>query len=184
MPVFVIIACFALFGCSDFSDSPRSELSIEELNGEGESAFQPLYSDLINLGTDKVPSGDDYVVEDAVTFVVSNNPVDENLSLKPGGAFGKVTLTHYKVEFESEEALPAFEGQLHLDIPTGMKAQGTIILVPAEMKIKEPLVSYLFAGSELMTSAKITFYGVEKTSEAEVSVTAALTVNFANWSDN
>ncbi|MBU1702453.1 MAG: hypothetical protein KJ970_04980 [Candidatus Eisenbacteria bacterium] len=178
------MSCLVCLGCSDSSDSPRSELSFESLNGSGSMAFQPVYSDLIHFGADKVPSSDDYVVEDAIAFVVRNDPVDSNLSLKPGGAFGKVTLTHYTISFDSEEQLPPFEGQIYLDVSTGDRAEGTIILVPAGMKTREPLVSYLIAGSDLMTSAEITLYGVEKTSHAEVSVTAHLTVHFANWSDS
>jgi hypothetical protein len=169
----------SLNGCSDSGDSARSELSVVSLNGEADASFRPLFSDLVNLGFDLVP----YVVEDAVGVVIRNDPKDGVVSLQPRRPFGKVTLTRYTVAFASEENLPPHEGAMHLDIPTGQQLGAVVTIVPAVMKTREPLLSFLLAGGELVANATVTFYGFEDTSGEEVTVRAFLPVHFANWSD-
>ncbi|MBD3336152.1 MAG: hypothetical protein GF355_11615 [Candidatus Eisenbacteria bacterium] len=177
------LGALVLTGCSDSYEGARSELSLVALNGDNDASTQPLHSDLIHFGEDKVPSGDDYVVEDAIGFVVQNDPVNDQLNITAGGPFGKITLNRYTVRYISDESLTTFEGALHLEVLSGRQAAGIFTVVPADMKIREPLLSYLQAGRELTATAEITFYGVEKTSGEEVSVTAGLPVHFANWAD-
>jgi hypothetical protein len=172
-----------VFGCGDSEDSPRSVLTVVSLNGALNADFQPLLSDLLNLGPDKVPSQDDFIVEDSVPFIVRNDPRSDILVVKPGGPFGRVTLNRYVVEFQSAEQLGSYEGRMHLEVHTGREVAGVVTIVPAQMKIKEPLLSYLVGGQELLTTAKITFYGVEATSGAEVMTSGSLPVHFANWDD-
>jgi hypothetical protein len=172
-----------VFGCGDSEDSPRSVLTVVSLNGVLDADFQPLLSDLVNFGPDKVPSNDDFVIEDTVPFIVRNDPRSDILVLSPDGPFGRVTMNRYVVEFQSAEQLETYEGRMHLEVHTGREIEGIITIVPAQMKIREPLLSYLMGGQELLTTATITFYGVEANSGAEVKASGSLPVHFANWDD-
>lgn len=171
-------------GCGDSDGNPRSELTVVSLNAGLNTNFQPLLSDLINLGQDKVPSQDDFIVEDTVPFSIRNDPRSDLLVLDPEGPFGRVTINRYTVEFQAPESLEGFEGHMHLEVPTGREIGGAITVVPAQMKISEPLVSFLMAGQELLATATITFYGVEANSGAEISTAASISVHFANWDDD
>jgi hypothetical protein len=179
----LVLASATFFWGCQLSDGARTRLSLLSLNGQGDHAVQPLYSDLVNLGEDGVPSSDDYIVEDAVPFTLRADPVNPTLSLDPQGPFGKIVVTRYRVVFRGDEVLDPVEGQLYLEVPVGETVSGVVTVVPAQMKTKEPLVSYLTAQAELLMTAEITFYGIEETSEEEVSVTGWLPVHFADWAD-
>lgn len=161
--------CAALLfaGCSD-SSSARSVLRVESLNNNA-----ALQSDVLSPG----PT----VVEDAVTLTVRNEPHDDVLVIDPNGPFGHVTIERYEIRFESDEAVPSVRAALGWTVPSGRSVSGSIVIVPAELKLEPPLVS-LVNGGEIVSTAHITLIGREATSNREVRIEAILPVHFANWS--
>lgn len=181
------LAGIVLAGCDD-ADQIRSRLTVTEIlpaDEVGNLATSPLQSDVRDAGDDgEIMTADDFIYEDEVLVTVANDPADPVLSLTPGGPFGSVTLTGYRVTFDLEdEAIESHEGALHVVVPSGENASFSIVLVTAQSKIEPPLTA-LVNGGELQADAHVTFFGVEQTSEDEVTATAAIRVHFANWADD
>lgn len=156
-------------GCSD-SSSPRSVVRVDSINEN-----QPLQSDVVES------SGSQYsVMEDAVLMTVSNEPHDASLSIDPDGPFGRVVLERYTINFECEESIQEVSGALGWIVPSGEQVSGSIVIVPAQLKLVAPLVALISAG-EIQATAHVTVYGREATSDDEVRFEASLPVHFANW---
>jgi hypothetical protein len=95
-----------------------------------------------------------------------------------------VTLHSYDVVFDIPgEELDPIHGEMHAAIETGSAVSLSIVVVTADAKMEPPLSTLLQTGEELQGDARITLHGVEETSEAEITTTAALRIHFANWAD-
>ncbi len=168
----IIPVLLAAGGCSDES-APRSSLLVLSVNDN-----EPLSSDVIT----ESPDGSGGIVEDAVTIRVRNVAQSEALNLTPNGPFGHVTLESYRIDFQSSERIDSVTGTLGWPVHTGQEVSGAFVVVPAAWKTRAPLVG-LREGGEILTMATITIHGREATSNHEVTATASLQVNFANWAE-
>lgn len=162
----------AFAGCSE-DPAPRSSLQVVSVNDN-----EPLSSDVLTEGS----GGSRGIIEDAVAIRIRNVPSSSALNLLPDGPFGHVLLERYKIEFESRERIDPVEGTLGWPVYSGDEASGSFVVVPALWKARVPLVG-LREGGEILSTAMITVYGREATSNHEVVATAFLQVNFANWTD-
>jgi hypothetical protein len=183
----VVLSLLAV-GCED-ANQPRSELMVTELvpaEGTSNLVAEPYECDVRDAGDDgTLGTEDDAVYEDQVVITVENQPSSSLLSLSPDGPFGNVTLTSYTVTYDVPgESLTPIDGALHVVIPTGEDVSFSIVLVTGQAKIEPPLVTLLTTGGELQGDARITLHGVEQTSDADVTVEAAIRVHFANWADD
>jgi hypothetical protein len=160
-------------GCSQDS-SLRSVVRIVSVN-----ANNPLQSDVVKVNSD----GTSTVYEDAVEVQVSNTPHDATLNLTPNGPFSSVTLDRYVVRFEGSESVAQVSGALGWSVPSGQTVSGQLIIVPAQWKQELPLCA-LAQGGEILTTAHITIFGREATSNMAFQTEATLPVNFANWADS
>ena len=158
-------------GCSDDA-AVRSVLQVTEINGN-----QPLSSDVAE-GPDSMLT----VREDAIVIKVSNTPHDAVLDLASGKPFSVITLERYEIRFESAESIPPVTGALGWTVESGRSVEGSLIVVPASLKLQAPLVS-LRRGGEIQAIAWLTITGRETTSGSQTKVEASFPVNFANWAD-
>jgi hypothetical protein len=104
----------------------------------------------------------------------------------------EVTITRYRVEFKRTDGrntpgvdVPhAFDGAFTLTVGPGAQPQGSFDLVRHQHKREPPLSNMAGGGAArlLSTIADITFYGRDQTGN-EVSVTASISVNFADFGD-
>jgi hypothetical protein len=168
-------------GCED-QEAPRSLVyvsRIAESPTEQNSYGHVFLSDLVTDGS---------IIEDEIYVSFTNVPRSDHLSIEPGGPFGSVTLTDYRVDYHVTgpeiEAIQPVTGKIHVVIPSGEEVNHRIVLVTAEAKVNEPLYTTgqtLLA--ELMAEATLTFTGYEETSEEPITVRAYMTIHFANWTD-
>jgi hypothetical protein len=158
-------------GCSDNSEI-RSVLQVTEINKN-----QPLSSDVV-----QGPDSSQTVREDAIPITVTNTAHDAALNVAAGKPFGYVTLDRYEIQFESTESIPPVSGALGWTVESGTSMEGSLVVVPASLKVQAPLVS-LRRGGEIQAVARLTIIGREATSGARVTVEASFPVNFANWTD-
>jgi hypothetical protein len=165
-----LLGCLAA-GCSDTS-APRSIVRVTAINEN-----LPLQSDVVG-GTEEAPT----VKEDAISMSVNNVPHDATLTLTANGQFGYVVLDRYEIRFVSQEPIEPVTGALGWTVPTGQTVSGSIIVVPASLKVVPPLV-VLRQGGEFQTTAKLTIIGHEADSWRAVRVCASFPVNFANWTN-
>lgn len=160
-------------GCSD--DNVRSTLYVWEIN-EGEG----VTSDVIDRGSDRVASNDDFVYEDEVSITIWNTTRDDIVNT--GSAYGFVTVERYEVRYESEEEIEGFGGGLGWLVPSRNTFEGVLTVVPGSLKTRAPLVA-LQNGGEILATAHITFYARESGSNNELTFTTKVPVHFANWAD-
>jgi hypothetical protein len=96
-----------------------------------------------------------------------------------------ITITSYHVDFEPATvgaAVPSsFDGALTGTI-TATGATLSFVLVHAQAKILPPLSELANTSSSIMTAAHVIFYGHDQAGHA-VSVTASISVVFADWAD-
>jgi hypothetical protein len=167
----VVLAGWIAAGCSDDS-TPRSVLQITDINKN-----QPLSSDVAE-GPDSALT----VREDAIVITVKNTPHDTVLDLSSEQAFSLVTLDRYEIRFESSESIPTVSGALGWTVRSGSSVDGSLVVVPASLKVQAPLIS-LRDGGEIQTTARLTIIGHEATSNSTIKVVTSFPVNFANWTD-
>jgi hypothetical protein len=166
-----------LVGCGD--DTPRSDVQIYSVNGN--SALQ---SDVLNLGEDALPgTADDFVPEDEIYVVFGNYPSDTQTPANPTGAFGRVTMTRYRVSFQSEDAIPSYVGGMNAVVAQNDTSGAAIVVVPGAYKVESPLVE-LNAGGELLSTARLECWGYEQTSGDSIYTRADFVVNFAQFGDS
>jgi hypothetical protein len=158
-------------GCSDDA-AVRSVLQVTEINGN-----QPLSSDVA-----EGPDSSITIREDAIVITVSNTPHDAVLNLASGKPFSVITLESYEIRFEGDESIPPVSGALGWTVESGKTVEGSLVVVPASLKVQAPLIS-LRRGGEIQTTAWLTITGREATSGSKVKVEASFPVNFANWAD-
>ena len=185
--VLLLVLGVSMSGCND-ENMPRSRVMVTRIAGPNadEDLSTAVYSsDVLDAGEDKTPlTEDDVVYEDHIVVTVENQPSSALLALRPDGPFGSVTLTSYRVTYAVPgEEIATIDGGLHLVVPTGSSAQASLVLVTALAKTLPPLASLAASGDELMGSATITLRGYEQTSNDEVTATATIQIQFANWQD-
>jgi hypothetical protein len=104
----------------------------------------------------------------------------------------EITITRYRVEFKRADGrntpgvdVPhGFDGAFSLTVAPNSQPQGTFDLVRHQHKREPPLANLAGGGAAriISTIADITFYGRDQTGN-EVSVTASISVNFADFGD-
>lgn len=166
----VAIGWFAA-GCSDDA-APRSILQVTRIHDN-----QPLSSDVA-----EGPDSSLTIREDAVAITVSSTPHDAVLDLASGKPFSVITLERYEIRFEGDDSVPPVSGALGWTVESGSTVDGSLVVVPAGHKVRQPLVS-LRHGGEIQTIARLTITGREATSGSSVKVETSFPVNFANWTD-
>ncbi|MEZ4650631.1 MAG: hypothetical protein R3E97_17980 [Candidatus Eisenbacteria bacterium] len=160
-------------GCS--SDNVRSSLYVWEINN-GEA----LTSDVLDYGNDGVASNDDFVYEDEVPVLIWATSRDDIVNTD--AAYSYITIDSYDVRFESSEEIDGFSAGLGWFVPVRNTYQGTLTVVPASLKTKNPLLALQTAG-EIQATAHITFHAREADSNNEFTFSTRIPVNFANWND-
>lgn len=162
--------------CSDDS-AARNVVTVLEINNNS-----PLSSDVVDYGQDNLPgTSDDFIFEDRVTVELSSRPHDDVVDLF-GSPYQYVSIERCRIEYESSEEIPAYEGAVGWTIQSTAPFIGSLTVVPANLKTRAPL-SGLINGGEIAATAQITFYGHESGSGAPVKFEATLAVHFANWAD-
>jgi hypothetical protein len=178
----------SFIGCSEDESLPRSRVTITRIAGlddDDNLSTGFLASDVLDSGDDEIPgTGDDIYQEDAVLVTVENQPSSAQLGLRPGGPFGSITLTSYRVDYQLDgEQMESIGGGLHLSVLTGESARARIPLVTALAKTRPPLSSLATEPDELLGTAVITLRGTEQDSNEGIVATGQVAIHFANWAD-
>jgi hypothetical protein len=138
------------------------------------------------------------VVDDSPTFFNDVGRVTFRLGLKdPGSATtpttptqnDAITINRYRVRFLRADGrntpgvdVPyGFDGAFTLTI-TGGDASAAFTIVRNIAKMEAPLAALRFNGVVLSTIAEVTFFGADQTGH-EVSATARISIDFANFGD-
>lgn len=162
----------ALSGCSD-SSSPRSVLEVVSIN-----ANQSLKSDVVTM-----LNGEPSIFEDTVPVEIHNRPHDSILNLADG-PYGTVFIDRYEIRFDAgDEVIPGVSGGLGWRVPANETIQGSLVVVPGRHKMMAPLVGLSSQGGEILSTAHITFFGRESTSNQQVTFETVMPIHFANWAD-
>jgi hypothetical protein len=138
------------------------------------------------------------VVDDSPTFFNDVGRVTFRLGLKDPGAVNSptspsqndaITINRYHVRFIRADGrntpgvdVPyGFDGAFTLTV-TGGDASAGFTLVRNVAKMESPLAALRFNGVVISTIAEVTFYGADQTGH-EVSATARISIDFANFGD-
>jgi hypothetical protein len=169
-----LLGAALISGCS--SDHVRSKVWVVSINDTA-----GLASDVHNLGEDRVPSNDDFVLEDVVQVEIIADALPGSF-IRGGGPYNLVTIESYDVVFESSEEIDGFSAALGWNVEVNTIHTGNLTLVPAGLKLLPPLAG-LTNGGEIRTNARITFHARESESDNRFTFQTSLPVNFANWTD-
>lgn len=138
------------------------------------------------------------VVDDVPTFFNDIGRVTFRLGMKDPGSptspttpsqNDAITINRYHVRFFRADGRNTpgvdvpyeFDGAFTLTVSSGDAAAGFTIVRNAA-KMEAPLAALRFNGVVLTTIAEVTFYGADQTGH-EVSATARMTIDFANFGD-
>ncbi|MCK5618281.1 MAG: hypothetical protein KAJ17_02720 [Candidatus Krumholzibacteria bacterium] len=172
----VALAALALVmaSCDNDPQQNRSVLSIESLNEN----VAPVVSDVLTNGS---------VFPDAVTVVFQNRPYSQLITTAPDRPYGDFEIYKYRVEWESTDgstpALPMYEADMGLTVPSFKSAGASVIIVTWENKANPPLDALVGANQEARMNAKITFFGHETGTGRETTIQAQIGVIFADFAD-
>ena len=169
-----------LAGCTPDEPSPRSNVTLVGINGQ-----TPLWSDVLHHGEDEIAgTPDDWIPEDGVVVRFANSPLQDQLEITENGPFGLVTFSEYRISFMTQDGaeVPSVGGGLHATVATGDTLEIGVVAVPALLKMDSPLIE-LRGGSEILSTAHLEFWGVERTSGDEVYVDGNIVVNFGDFGD-
>ena len=175
----VALAAMALVmtSCDNDPQQNRSVLSIESLTTE-EGFAAPVISDVITNGS---------VFPDAVTVVFQNRPYSQLITTAPDRPYGDYEIYKYRVEWESTDgstpALPTYEADMGLTVPSFKSAGASVMIVTWENKANPPLSALVGANQEARMNAKITFFGHETGTGRETTIQAQIGVIFADFAD-
>ncbi len=177
----VALAAMALVIASCDSNDPqqnRSVLSIESLTSTSDGLAAPVVSDVLTNGS---------VFPDMVTVVFQNRPYSQIITTAPDRPYGDYEIYKYRVEWESTDgstpALPTYEADMGLTVPSFKSAGATLIIVTWENKANPPLSALVGANQEARMNAKITFFGHETGTGRETTIQAQIGVIFADFAD-
>lgn len=178
-----------LVSCQTGSEEHRSVVTVAAIN-DNIAFFSDVYEqgDSV-LRTDGTPvEFDDYVKEDHVKILFYNRPYDPIVFTGPGRPFGEYLITRYRIDWQrtdgGAEIPPTYYGATSISVPTESFVEGTIVLVPYEVK-NMPFLVYLRYNEpgwaeEILCIAHITFWGHEVGTDRETTFTASMSVNFAD----
>lgn len=165
-------------GCDPEMNIPRSDITLLQVN-----SGDALQSDVLNFGDDRIPNTeDDFIPEDEIRIVFHNTPSDVQGPSSPVGAFSHVTFDRYRVTYFSNPPVDGYVGGMHAIVRSGETTGVNVVAVPAELKFRSPLFD-LRSGGEVLSTALLEFWGVEKTSDDSVYVRGNVVINFANFGD-
>jgi hypothetical protein len=163
---------------SNESQQNRSVLSIESLISTSDGLAAPVVSDVLTNGS---------VFPDQVTVVFQNRPYSQLITTAPDRPYGDFEIYKYTVEWVSTDgstpALPTYEADMGLTVPTFKSAAATVIIITWENKANPPLDALVGANQEARMNAKITFFGHETGTARETTVQAQIGVIFADFAD-
>jgi len=200
--VVLLLVAAGAAGCGQQNTEGRSPSYLLVDTLQGSSGATPgtfsgtLDSDVVT--NVKTTVGDQEVL--APTVYEDLGQVKLRMALKDAGngmavaapsAVNSVTVNRYHVEFKRSDG----RNTQGVDVPYGFDgaATGTIgtdggvltfVLVRAQAKLEAPLKALRNGGGAIVIStiAEITFYGADQNGNT-VSVTASISVNFADWGD-
>ena len=178
----VLAGLAVLSGCS--SDNSEHSRVVADVQSVNEGA--PLIAAYVDVGSDGVVGGtDDVYPIDWVPVIFTARPYIEGLSgSDAGGAYSSFIITAYDLVWEGVSAnTPAglttynvSRGATQLQVRLFEEAELAVMV--ADRDLKETLMTQ---GNDFTAIARLTFYGHDSGSEAEVAVRTALMVNFT-WS--
>lgn len=182
-----LVLTVALGGMACFDqDQARTQVTITRVadpQWPDTLASGTYLSDVLDPGSDGLPGTfDDIVYEDEILLTIESKVYSSLQPIQPGGAFGSVTLERYRVNFSIlGEQLDPIEGSMHLVVPSGGRATGSIVLITGYAKTQPPLSTLAGGADELTGTAQITVYGTEETSDQAIEARASIAVHFADW---
>jgi hypothetical protein len=166
-----------MVSCDNEPQQNRSVLSIESLTTETGLAA-PVVSDVLTNGS---------VFPDVVTVIFQNRPYSQLITTAPDRPYGDFEIYKYRVEWVSTDgstpALPTYEADMGLTVPSFKSAGANFIIVTWENKANPPLDALVGANQEARMNAKITFFGHETGTGRETTVQAQVGVIFADFGD-
>jgi hypothetical protein len=175
----VLAGLAVLSGCS--SDNAEHARVVADVQSVNEGA--PLIAAYVDVGGDGVEGGtDDSYPIDAVPVIFTARPYIEGLSASDaGGAYSSFIITAYDLTWEGASVnAPAgladhnvVRGATQLQVPLFDQAELAVMI--ADRTLKDAVMT---PGNDFKAIARLTFYGHDSGSEAEVAVRTALMVNF------
>ncbi len=178
-------------GCGESVVDGHTRPLITSINGG-----MTLQSDVFVADSTMEAGG--YIPEDGTTLIFSNPPAQKFLELTPTDPYGNFVITEYTITYEilhrlpndapfSSGTLPPVSGALQLSIPVGGEVETFIIIMPAALKLENPIQDLLPGGQvvagQLIVRADITFAGHESGSTDIKLLTGSITVLVANYGD-
>lgn len=177
LTVALAVIALVMTSCDNSPQQNRSVLSIESLITE-EGFAAPVISDVLTNGS---------VFPDAVTVVFQNRPYSQLIVTAPDRPYGDFEIYKYRVEWESTDgstpALPTYEADMGLTVPSFKSAGASVMIVTWENKANPPLDALVGANQEARMNAKITFFGHETGTDRETTIQAQIGVIFADFAD-
>ena len=177
-----------ILSCSEDSNyDQRTVVFVSSINEN-----KPFLADVLNQGdslymprsTTVYKTDDDYIVEDKIAVVFHNKPYNGIMDPTTGG-LGSFLVTGYDVEFiplgSNPVPVPAFSGKTSVLVPANEEVTAEILLVPYAAKQVSPLEELMYSPNEIMSYARIIFYGHEvQADKDQITFETMITVNFAD----
>ena len=176
-----------ILSCSEDSNyDQRTVVYVSSINEN-----KPFLCDVLNQGdslymphsTTVYKTDDDYVTEDRIQIVFHSKPYNEIIDPSTG-ALGSFLVTGYDVEFLPQGGdpvpVPPFSGKTSVLVPANEEIAAEILLVPYAAKQVSPLMELMYHPNEIMSIARIKFYGHEVQANKEITFEAMISVNFAD----
>ena len=190
-----VVALLFISGCGEQATQGKAPSYLQVSQLQAASGAKPqtystlLESDVVtNVKVDSmlVPT----IYEDLGQVTLRMAMKDPTTLIGPSAA-NTITINRYHVEFVRSDGrntqgvdVPySFDGAMTGTIST-VDTSLSFVLVRAQAKLEAPLMALRNAGGAMVVStiARITFYGQDQAGNA-VSVTANISVNFADWGD-
>jgi hypothetical protein len=177
--ILIGISTVVLASCDNDPEENRAVVVVSSIN---ENA--PFSSDVLDQGDSLAVTTDDFIREDWIPVTFYNRPYNSIIATSPGGALNDVLVTDYRVTWErvgGGTIPPPFDGATSILVPSGELISATIVLVPIATKELAFLSALQYNPGQILMTANILFTAHEVTSGREVTITASLSVNFADY---
>lgn len=189
-------------GCGEFTREGRSPAIVMVRSLVAASGAAPsnlggtLLSDVVTLVTAPAPCSDTSPcatlyndVAEVTMSLISKDPGVPGLASNPS-FLNSVTIERYRVTYKRADGhnVPGvdvpygFDSALTFTIPSDGIATAGFQIVRFSAKQEAPLRALAFNGETIATIADVTFYGRDQAGN-DVSVTASIGIDFANFAD-
>jgi hypothetical protein len=173
------IALGSLVACDADPEQSRSVVFINSFN-----CGVPVFSDVLEQGTDIALPADDYIAEDWPLVWFFNKPYNTMIITQPGFPHGDAVIESYTVAWSRPDGgpvPPVREEFMGLNVNSDDKQAGQVRLVSVQEKLFPDIAALQGGAGALVMNATLTFQARESGTSRYSTFIANVTVQFADF---